>query len=281
MTSRRDLLRALGASALMPSLARAALAVPRSTSMPAVGIQLYLTRNLMRADPEGTLARIAELGFAEVEWWGQWNRTPTQLRATLNTLGLRSPSSHVGLRTLEPERLPALFETANIMGHTTVIVASLEPGERATEDDWKRSAAVLNRAGLAGAAQGVRVGYHNHGYESARFGERTGFDILLSETDPTYVDFQLDVYWALSGGQDPLALIRAHRARISSLHLKDAARTPNLTQVDLGTGIIDWPTIIREGAAARVTSMYLDLDDPADVWATAGSARQYLRSLGY
>jgi sugar phosphate isomerase/epimerase len=281
MTSRRDLLRALAASALLPSLARAALTTPRRTAVPAVGIQLYLARNLMRADAEGTLARIAELGFAEVEWWGQWNRTPTQLRAMLDTHGLRSPSSHVGLRALEPERLPALFETANIMGHTSVIVASLEPQERATADDWKRSAAVLNRAGLAGAAQGVRVGYHNHGYESTMYGDRSGYDILLAETDPTYVDFQLDVYWALSGGMDPLAFLKAHRTRISTLHLKDAARTPNLTQVDLGTGIIDWPTMLREGAAGRVTAMYLDLDDPADVWATAGSARRYLRSLGY
>lgn len=280
MTTRRDLLRALGAATLMPSIARALHASPAAPA-PGVGVQLYLTRTLMRADPEGTLARIAELGFAEVEWWGEWNRTPTQLRATLNALGLRSPSSHVGTGALQAERLPALFETANIMGHTTVIVAFLEPRERATVDDWKRIAELFNRAGLAGAAQGVRIGYHNHGYESTMFGDRTGFEILLQETDPAYVDFQLDAYWALSGGQDPLAFLRAHRARISSLHLKDAVRSPNLTQVDLGSGIIDWPALIREGSAGRVTSLFLDLDDPADVWGTVGSARRYLRGLGY
>jgi sugar phosphate isomerase/epimerase len=283
MTSRRDLLRALGASALMPSLAHAALTTPRRTAVPAVGIQLYLARSLMRADPEGTIARIAEIGFAEVEWWGRWDRSAAQLRATLDANGLRAPSCHVGTAALQPDQLPALLDVAKTMGHERVVVASLDPGERQTADDWKRAAALLNRAGRAAHAHGVRVGYHNHGYEWTHYDRRSAFEILITETDPAYVDFQLDVYWALSGGSDPLSLLRHNPERITSLHLKDAVPSPTqgYAQVDLGTGIIDWPTIIREGAAARVTSLYLDLDDPADVWATAGSARRYLRSLGY
>jgi sugar phosphate isomerase/epimerase len=281
MTSRRDLLRALGASALMPSLARAALSVPRRTAVPAVGIQLYLARSLMRADPEGTLARIAEIGFAEVEWWGRWDRTPQQLRATLDAHGLRSPSYHVGTGALQPDRLPALLDVASTMGHERLVIASLEPQERLTADDWKRAAELMNRAGLAAQPRGMRIGYHNHGYESTRFEDRTAYEILLGETDPAFVDFQLDAYWALTGGTEPIAFLRQHRDRITSLHLKDAAPPPTYGQVDLGTGIIDWPTLISEGAAARVTSLYLDLDDPADVWATAGSARRYLRGLGY
>lgn len=265
----------------MPSVARAALAALHHAAVPGVGMQIYLARNLMRADPEGTLARIAEIGFAEVEWWGQWDRTPTQLRATLDANGLRSPSSHVGTGSLQPDQLPALLDVANAMGHVGIVVASLEPQERQTEDDWKRAAELLNRAGLAAQPRGIRVGYHNHAYEGTEYGERTAYDILLAETDPAYVDFQLDAYWALTGGFDPLAVLRQHRERITSLHLKDAAPAPDYAQVDLGAGIIDWPTLIREGAASRVTSIYLDLDDPVDVWATAASARSYLRSLGY
>lgn len=249
--------------------------------MPAVGMQIYLARHLMRADPEGTLARIAEIGFAEVEWWGRWDRTTAQLRATLDANGLRSPSSHVGTGSLQPDRLPALLDDADTMGHTSIVIASLEPRERQTEDDWKRAAELLNRTGLATQPRGIRIGYHNHAYEGTMYGDRTAYDILLAETDPAYVDFQLDAYWALTGGFDPLTVLRQHRERITSLHLKDAAPAPGYAQVDLGTGIIDWPTLIREGAAARVTGIYLDLDDPADVWATATSARGYLRGLGY
>lgn len=249
--------------------------------MPAVGIQLFLARNLMSTDPEGTIARIAEIGFAEVEWWGRWDRTPQQLRALLDSHGLRSPSYHVGTASLQPDQLPALIDVAKTMGHERLVVASLEPQERQTADDWKRAAELLNRAGRETQPLGIRVGYHNHAYEGTRYDDRTAYDILLAETDPTYVDFQLDAYWALTGGFDPLALLRQHRERITSLHLKDAAPAPGYAQVDLGTGIIDWTTLIREGAAARVTSLYLDLDDPADVWATATSARLYLQGLGY
>ena len=249
--------------------------------MPAVGIQLYLARNLMRADPEGTLARIAEIGFAEVEWWGAWDRTPAQLRTTLDAHGLRSPSYHVGTASLQPEQLPAVLDVANTMGHEHLVIAWLEAQERQTADDWKRTAELMNLAGRAAQSRGVRIGYHNHGYESTRYDDRTAYEILLAETDPALVDFQLDAYWALTGGTEPLAFLRQHPERITSLHLKDAAPAPAYGQVDLGAGIIDWPTLIREGAAARVTSLYLDLDDPADVWATAGSARRYLRDLGY
>ncbi len=246
-----------------------------------VGMQLYLARHLMRADPEGTLAQIAALGFAEVEWWGRWDRTPAQLRALLDANGLRSPSYHVGTGSLQPAQLPALLDFANAMGHATIIIASLEPHERQTADDWKRIAALLNSAGVAAEPRGIRMGYHNHAGEGTRYGSRTAYEILVAETDASRVDLQLDAYWALTAGFDPLALFRQHRSRITSLHLKDAAAAPTYAQVDLGTGILDWPTLIREGAAARVTSIFLDLDDPADVWATAGSARRYLRGLGY
>lgn len=286
MTSRRDLLRALGASVLLPSMACSARSPATPMTMRAatplgVGIQLYLARKQMLADPEGTLAQIAALGFSEVEWWGRWDRTPQQLRASLDANGLRSPSYHVGTGSLRPDQLPALLDFASAMGQRTLIIASLNARERATEDDWKRVATLMNEASLAAKSQGIRIGYHNHGGESTMFGDRSAFDLLIAGTDPSLVDFQLDGYWALMDGLDPVAVARRHRDRITSLHLKDADATPARAQVDLGTGIIDWPTIIREGAAARVTSLFLDLDDPADVWATAGSARHYLRGLGY
>lgn len=282
MTSRRDFLLALGATALTPALSRAAGAVPAPrAALAGVGVQLYMLRAAMRTDPEGTLARIAELGYSEIEWWGNWQRTPAQLRATLDAHRLRAPAAHIDPRDLQKERLPALLETAATMGHRSVIVAWTAPEMRKTADDWKRVAAQLNEAGAAASAAGVRTGYHNHDFEFQRFGDRTGFELLVAETDPRYVDIELDCFWALKAGYAPMVLLREHRDRIAYLHLKDSSGPPGHAQRDIGSGVIDWKPLLAYAVGQRVSSVFVEQDDPADAWAAARAGREHLRALGY
>lgn len=286
MTSRRDFLLALGAGALVPAVAGAhpaarAAARPRAAALSGVGVQLYMLRAQMRADPEGTLARIAALGYDEIEWWGSWQRTPAQLRALLDQHGLRSPAAHIDPKDLAPDRLPALLETAATMGHRSLLVAWTPPEQRKSADDWKRVAALLNEAGAAGAASGVRSGYHNHDFEFTRFGDRTGFEILLAETDARYVDIELDCYWALKAGFAPQVLLRQHHDRIALLHLKDSAGPPSHAQRDIGAGVIDWKPLLTYAISQRVTHVFVEQDDPADAWDAARAGREHLRALGY
>ncbi len=282
MTTRREFLTALGVSVALPSLARAESRATRALPAPVgIGMQLYMARNLMKADPERTIARIAELGFSEVEWWGNWDRTPQQLRAALDANGLRSPSWHIGAGSLQAANLPRTLDAASTMGQRTLIIASLGAADKSDIGSWKRAGEMLSRAGETAKAKGIRVGYHNHGGEGRRFDGQFAYDVLVGAADPAFVDFQLDAYWALNDGLEPIPLLRKHASRITSVHLKDASVGPPYRQVDLGQGIIDWRTFLATGVAARVASIFLDIDDPADVWATAGSARAYLRTLGY
>lgn len=292
MTSRRDFLLALGASAFAPSIARAAeraheraaaAADTRSATrhLHGIGIQMYMMRDEMKADLDGSLARVVRLGYEEVEWWGNWNRTPAQLRTRLDELGLRVPTSHVGSDALEAAALDATLDGAAAMGIHTVIVAGMGRGYTDDGDGWKRAAGLLSAAGAKAAPLGLRIGYHNHDREFKKHGAQSALEILIKESDAATVDFQLDCYWAFKGGADPLTLLRAHKDRIAHLHLKDAAREAPNRQVDLGRGIIDWKSIISTGIAQRVVTVTLDLDDPPDAWASAGLARSYLRGLGY
>ena len=292
MTSRRDFLASLGALAAAPSLLRAEhLSLARDGARPllrtplpslsGVGIQMYMMRDEMKADLDGSLARIARLGYEQVEWWGSWGRTPQQLRARLDELGLRAPTCHVGSDALEPASIDATLDTAATMGHRTVIVAGMGRGYADDESGWTRAAGLLSAAGAKAAPLGMRIGYHNHDREFKKHGARSALEILIAESDKATVDFQLDCYWSFKGGMDPLTFLKAHKDRIAHLHLKDAeAAAPN-RQVDLGKGIIDWKTIIATGIAQRVVTITLDLDDPPDAWASAGLARSYLRGLGY
>lgn len=281
MTNRRDFLLALGAGALTPALLRAADLDMTNSPLRGVGIQIYMLRKQMAVDPDATLARVAALGYREVEWWGNWQRTPTQARAMLDANGLRAPAAHLGTAELASDKIDALIEQAAVMGHRTLIVASLSNEERASVEALKRTAALLNAAGAAVAKAGLKAGFHNHNAEFVTFGDRTAYDVLMAETDPSVVDFELDCYWAFRAGQDPLALLRRYRDRIAYLHLKDSSGAPQHTQLDLGAGVIDWRALLATGTAQRVTSVFLDQDDPADALASAGSARAYLRRLGY
>ncbi len=288
MTTRRDFLLALGAAALAPSVAHAAqrahLRAAARTSMRhlhGIGIQMYMMRDEMKADLDGSLARVARLGYEEVEWWGNWNRTPAQLRTRLDELGLKVPTSHVGSDALEAANIDATLDGAATMGIHTVIVAGMGRGYSDDADGWKRAAGLLSTAGAKAAPLGMRIGYHNHDREFRKHGNLSALEILIKESDAATVDFQLDCYWAFKGGADPLTFLKAHKDRIAHLHLKDAANDPQKRQVDLGKGTIDWKSIIATGIAQRVVTVTLDLDDPPDAWASAGAARSYLRGLGY
>ena len=217
MSTRRDFLLATGAFALGPGLATrmtqafdpAAPPVPRpsadaaagTAALQGVGVQLYMLRNQMRQDPERTLARIAELGFTEIEWWGEWGRTPAQLRAALQANGLRAPSAHYGLDALQPDRIGRTLETAAAMGHGTLIVASTNAAENGTLDAWKRTAGIISEAGRAGRSAGIRTSYHNHDYEFQPLAGSDRVEIFLAETDAAVVDFELDCYWAFKAGR--------------------------------------------------------------------------------
>jgi sugar phosphate isomerase/epimerase len=287
VTSRRSVLQALGGAALaataLPRALGALDAVRRggtSRALEGVGVQLYTLRNEMRHDPEGTLREIARLGYTEIEWWGDWGRAPAQLRSTLDGLGLRSPAWHVPVEALEPEKLDATIATAQVMGHKHLIVAWMSPAQRSS-DGFRRLGATLSYAGQKASAVGIRTGYHNHDFEFERIGDQSRWDVLVAATDASYVDLELDCYWAFKAGQDPIAMLRRHRERITHLHLKDSAGAPAHRQVNVGQGVIDWRQLLEVALEGRVRNVFVEHDDPADAWATVRAGREHLRGLGY
>ncbi len=285
MTSRRDFLKAVGATAMAPSLlgcARAG-AETRETAPPlaGIGVQLYMLRAAMRTDPEGTVARIAELGYREVEWWGNWGRTPAQVRAMLDANGLTAPSAHVGIEALQDERLVATLDAAATIGHRTLVVASTAANQRGSADAWKRIGGILSDAGRAAAGRGIRTGYHNHDYEFVQHDGQTALDILVGASDPAVVDLEVDCYWAHKAGVDPIGLIRRHRERVTMLHLKDGTAAPDVRETELGAGVIPWRALLEVALSQRVTHVFVERDEPPDAWTSARAGREYLRTIGY
>src|SRR4029077_19590691 len=205
MTDRREFVRALGATALgavfhplVPS------PYPRAPlrKIDRIGLQLYTVRHQMEKDFEGTIARVAETGYREVEFAGYFGRNPRDVRALLDHHGLAAPSSHV---SLAPAEWRAALDAAPVVGHHYLVIAWIPPEQRRPLDDFKRAAERLNHAATEAKAAGLEFAYHNHDFEFHPLDGKLPYDVLLGETDPKLVQLEVVLYWITKGGQYPLA----------------------------------------------------------------------------
>src|SRR2546425_13304542 len=173
MTDRRDFIKALGAAALAPALQPLAPSLHSRASLrklDRIGLQLYTVRHAMEKDVEGTIARVAAIGYREVEFAGYFGKSARDVRALLDKNGLSSPSSHI---SLAPDQWRAALDAAPVIGHHYLVLAWIPAEERHTLDDYKRWAERLNRAGTEAKAAGLQFAYHNHDFEFARSEEHT------------------------------------------------------------------------------------------------------------
>lgn len=252
-----------------------------------VGVQMWSFREYLPKDLPGTLAKVRAMGFREVEGAGLWKRTVGELRAALDTAGLRCQSAHMGFERLRDDSAGA-FAEAKALGASWVVCPWISHEKEFTREDALKSAEVFNKVATAADAAGLRFAYHCHGYEMVPSPEGTRFDTLAQNTDPKRVMFQVDVFHTLHGGADPVALINRYAARVKSLHLKDLKKGVAITKgtgtatpdvdVPLGTGQVDWPAVLRAATKAG-TSIYYVEDESADPFGHIPQSLQYLKRL--
>ena len=279
---RRTFLATVGAAALAASCRRA-FAGTASPAQPhrlsRVGIQLYTVRRAAASDLAGTLARLASIGYKEVELAGYYNHSATEFASLLRQNGLAAPSGHIALELVEtaPEKT---FEDAHAVGHAWITVPSLPRGRRETADDWKQLAARFNAAASRAAAAGFRFAFHNHNDIVKSANGVLPIEILMAETDPTLVSYEMDIYWAVSGGADPVALLARYPGRFRMFHVKDG-RPPftDPSQTDIGRGVIDFKPIFAAGRG--IEHYFVESDSAADPFAFAAASYQTLTTMEF
>jgi sugar phosphate isomerase/epimerase len=281
---RRDALKV--ATAAMIVGAAPALAASRKQFFAAhkasIGLQLYTLGPDLDADFDRTLRQVAAIGYRTVELAGLHGRTSRQFRAALDAAGLQCRSMHVAGRASGKEPslsgdLGAIAADAHVLGASDVVMPIyfappgmdlVEAGAALTVDDYKRMAAFLNEKAAGLKRHGVRLGYHNHNPEFAAVGDTNGLGVLLAETDPALVDFELDVGWAAAAGVDPVDLLNAHPRRFTQMHVKDIKRStrPNFAlrqdPTEVGRGMIDWARILPVAWAAGVRGYFVEQEPP-------------------
>ena len=241
--------------------------------MKPVGLQLYTLRRPFAADPIGTLERIKQVGYDAVEFAAPIDLDFAPLASRMKEIGLDCPSIHFGHAeiTQQPDRV---LSVARELGCRWIVLPFFNPKDA----DWHALVPQLHTfAGLA-KDEGFRFAYHHHHFEFEGAKGARPFDILVSESDPAQLFFELDVYWLKVGGEDPLAMINTLAGRVKLLHLKDFAPDGKMTEV--GSGLLDFPAIIAAGRAAGVEHMFVEHDVPPDpYWPSVETSVRYLGEL--
>ena len=299
MLSRREALRrmgglAAGAAAMgcggetVPGEAAADGAEPGGTDLTAtdnrsgsarlepLGVQLYTVRAEMENGVEATLERVAAIGYEEVEFAGYFGHSPTEIRGMLARTGLRSPATHIQ-PAFDTDAWARALDDANEVGHEYVVVASIPGSMRADLDAWRRTAEAMTGAAERAQAAGLGYAYHNHDFEFVEMDGRVAFDVFCEESDPDLVMIELDLFWIIHGGGDPVAFFNRWPGRVPMVHVKD--RTPEGEMADVGAGVIDWPGLFQHIDHAGMKHFLVEHDRPDGPFRSIEASYRYLSEL--
>lgn len=297
---------AMGRRAVLASMAAGAvgiaageaLAKPRQSFFERIGkpigLQTYTLGDELAKDLDGGFARLAAMGYRDLELPNLLGKKPAELRAAADKAGLRISSIHLSMNGNEPASMLSMLSSpqriADDLGTLGAISGvlpiapfpkgfSINKGEdmkaaigrnfaAAGEDHWKRTADKLNEKGAALKPYGIALGYHNHNVEFAATDRTTGWNVLVKETDPGLVFFEVDLGWIAAAGLDPADFLTRHAGRVRWLHLKDlkASTKTNfalgMDPVEVGSGKQDWARILRAAERAGVWHYYVEQEPP-------------------
>jgi sugar phosphate isomerase/epimerase len=254
-----------------------------------LGVQLYTVRAQMKDDFEGTLAKVAAVGYREVEFAGYFDHSPQDVRAILDRHGLVAPSTHLPWSSFG-DQWPQIIENSKVIGHKYIINPWIENAVRDQPDGWKHAADTLNKAGEVSKKAGIQLGYHNHWIEFRPGAEgRLPYDILLAELDPNLVKMEMDICWVYVSGHDPLPYLEKYPGRFPLVHVKDMTKLPDpnvVTQktetqnmTDVGSGVIDWKNIFSH--AKGIEYYIVEHDETSTPFVSIKESYDYLRNLRF
>lgn len=266
-----------------------------------VGVQLFTFFTTMDADVKGTLQKISAAGYKEIEsafskLGGYYGMKPREFKAMVNGEGLAWRSHHVlgapfkmpagaKMPTMpdgKPMVIPPMLNLRDNMqqlvddaaeGGVKYMVCASTPFD--TMEELKLSIATLNKTAVAAQKAGMQFCYHNHDAEFRAVEGKIPYDLMLAETDPKLVKFELDLAWAIKGGKDPVQMFNQHPGRFPLWHVKDldAARE---TILPVGSGTIDFKPIFAAARASGMQHFFVEHDMPKDAFASINSSFQYV-----
>lgn len=232
------------------------------------GLQIWSVRSLLKEDFEGTLKKVAEVGYKNIEGYGLGPNgmflgsiTPAHYAGVIRDQGMSLTATHCSYTTAD--KAGPMIEAAAETGMEYMIVPGIPKNLRETIDQWKEIAENMNSLGEMCIKNGLKFGYHNHAFEFEKIDGRIPLEVLIESTDADLVNFEADLFWVTKGGYDPLELIRKYPGRIRLLHVKDGDE--EFEETTTGSGVIDFENIVKAGRKDAVEYYFVEderLEDP-------------------
>jgi sugar phosphate isomerase/epimerase len=300
MKNRREFIKEIGLSAGLMSTFGINPVIAQLKKENKLGIQLFSIPKMLSEDFVKGIKMLADQGYKELEFFGPYpfstenakkgweaagkmlgfsgsgyfGYSAMEVAKILNDHGLKSPGTHSDLETLE-NNMPALGEAANIMGWKYVTLPAIPDDRRKSIDDYKRIADAFNKIGENAKKNGLRFGYHNHGYGIIPVNGQRPLEIILKNTDPDLVYFEMDIFWTTCGGADPIELLKAYPNRYKMLHIKDMKEKKLFSgdggsmgdwipmfplMASAGDGVLDLKNIMKTAKKIGVEHFFVEQD---------------------
>lgn len=249
-----------------------------------IGVQVYSVRNELKEDFNGSMKKLADIGYKYIEGYGLGldgkffgTMAPADYNKVVTDLGMQLVATHC--RYFTKNDAQKMVEASKAAGIEYLIIPSLPNELKASVDTYKQVAQNLNEVGEVFKSAGVKFGYHNHGFE---FEEKSGqipMEILISETEKELVTFEADLFWVNKGGYDPVKLVNKFPGRIGLYHIKDS--TADLDQTTVGSGIIDFETLLKLKGKAGLDYYFVEDEREEDPFGNLEKAFQYLNTAKF
>ncbi len=288
MTNRRKFLTQAGIISAGIMIAPQLLSAKSSHT---VGLQLYSLRDQLPRDVKGNILKVAAAGYKEVETFGYskdrgfWGLDAKAFSNLLKANGLTTPSGHFGMDEYfvhdKTDVLKTYIEAANITGMSYVIVPSINGEVLKSADQFKMVADKMNKAAEICKTSGLKLGYHNHNFEWKPVDGTTFYDVLLKETDPALVHMEMDIFWVVRAGQDPVKIFEQHPGRFALCHLKDRDKTNTNLNTEIGKGSIDFKTILSKSKLAGLKHFIVEQENyiNIDPYVSIAESSAYVKNV--
>ena len=258
MVSRRSFIQTLSLAGASLALTSSSLnAMPFLKKRHTVGIQLWTLRSLIEKDLPGVLQSLHEIGYNSIEPFGFngefFGYGAAEFRRICDNLELEILSSH---SSIDEDNATEISVKGKIAGMEFIVMPWTDSSKLKTVDDYKNFAGLLNRIGRKVNTAGLRFAYHNHNFEFQPIDGQLPYDIMLQNTDPDLVTFQMDIYWVVKGGQKPEDYFNKYPGRFESWHIKDMACDGNSCAV--GDGAIDFRYLMKFSKKAGLKRFFVE-----------------------
>jgi sugar phosphate isomerase/epimerase len=250
-----------------------------------IGLQLYTLRDSIGKDPKGILDKVASFGYKELETYGYadgkiFGIDFSEFCQHAKSLQMDVVSGHYGLDKIKGDTWQKAVEDAKKNGQQYMVVPYIAEPERKTIDDYKKICADLNAAGEVCNKQGIRFQYHNHNWEFTPVDGQVPYDVMLKELDPKNVGMELDIFWIVNAGHDPVKYFNQYPGRFEQWHVKDMDKNDRNKNANVGSGSIDYKSLFAKAKLSGMKHWYVEYDSfPGTPLESAEASAKFLKSL--